>query len=170
MKNISSPIFLKTLFAIAFLFSFLPAQSQSNNFRKKIPPFRIQLTNGDSLFAKDLKKDAPFMLIYFSPTCEHCQEFTRDLLQKISSFNNTQILFVSYLPLADLEKFEKDFSLNKYPSIQAGTEGYAFILRRFYNIINFPFIALYDKKGALIAVYRTPPTIEVLAKQFRIHK
>src|SRR5437762_69933 len=135
MKSIYVADILKTLLVLTLLLSFCKVQSQSNNFRKTIPPFRIQLTNGDSLFEKDVKKDIPLMVIYFSPTCEHCQEFTRNLLQKISSFGNTQILFISYLPLADIEKFEKDFSLNKYPSIKVGTEGYAFIIQRFYNVM-----------------------------------
>lgn len=170
MKSINAAIRLKMMILLPLIFSLCPAQSQSNNFRKTIPPFRIQLANGDSLFAKDVKKDVPLMLVYFSPTCDHCQEFTHNLLQKISSFENTQILFISYLPLPDIEKFEKGFGLNKYPSIQIGTEGYAFIVQRFYNIINFPFIALFDKKGALIAAYRTVPAIEALLKQFEINK
>lgn len=170
MKSIYIGATLKAFLVLVLLFPFCTIRSQSNNFKKTIPPFRIQLADGDSLFAKDVKKDTPFMLIYFSPTCEHCQEFTRNLLQKISSFGNTQILFISYFPLADIEKYAGDFSLNKYPSIKAGTEGYAFIVQRFYNIMNFPFIALYDKKGALITAYRNAPTVDVLIKQFKIHK
>lgn len=170
MKNIWAALVLRALILLVLFSPFCSAQSQSNNFRKTIPPFRIQLVSGDSLFSKDVKKDKPFMLVYFSPTCEHCLEFTRNFLQKISAFGNTQILFISYLPLPDIEKFEKDFSLSKYASIQVGTEGYAFIIQRFYNIMNFPFIALYDKKGTLIAAYRTAPSTEVLIKQFELHK
>jgi thioredoxin-related protein len=170
MKKILVPHIFKMLLAFALLLSFSEAQSQNNNFRKTIPPFRIQLVNGDSLFAKDVKKSVPMMLIYFSPTCEHCQEFTRNLLQRISAFNNTQILFISYLPLTEVEKFENDFSLSKYPFIKTGSEGYAFIVQRFYNIMNFPFVALYDKKGMLIAVYRTAPAIEALIRQLNLHK
>lgn len=110
------------------------------------------------------------MLVYFSPTCDHCQEFTRNLLQKISSFQSAQILFISYSPLAEIKRFEKDFSLNKYRLIKVGTGGYAFVVQRFYNIMNFPFIALFDKKETLIAAYKTAPTVEVLLKQFEINK
>jgi thioredoxin-related protein len=170
MKNIFSGAAFPALVLLIFISPLCTAQSQSNNFKKTIPPFRVQLTNGDSLFAKDIKKDVPLMLIYFSPTCEHCQEFTRNFLKKISLFGNAQILFISYLPLTDVEKFEQEFSLNKYSSIKTGTEGYAFIVQRFFNIMNFPFIALYNKKGSLIAAYRTAPAVEVLIKQFETNK
>jgi thioredoxin-related protein len=161
---------MKISIVFILLLPFCKVRSQNNDRKTTIAPFHIQLLNGDSLFSQDLKKNVPVMLIYFSPTCEHCQEFTRNLLQKITAFNNAQILFISYLPLNDVEKFKNDFDLDKYPNIKIGTEGYTFIVQRFYNIRNFPFIALYDKKGSLFAYYRTAPTIDVLIKQFETNK
>lgn len=162
-------LLIKTSIMFALVFVCSSAYSQ-NNSKTAIAPFRIQLTNGDSLFAKDLKKNTPAMLIYFSPECEHCQAFTRELLKKIKSFNNTQLVFITYQPVNTLDPFVRNFNLSKYPNIQLGTEGYAFIVRKYYNIINFPFLVLYDKNGKLVKYYRTPPGIDELIKQFELHK
>ena len=157
---------LSFLFVLLFSFNSVKAQQQDNDYKKKVPPFHIQLSNGDSLVSKQLKKNLPVMVVYFDPTCEHCQAFTRSLLEKIKSFNSVQIVYITYTPISEVEKFEKDFSLKKYSNFKLGTEGDSFIVQKFYYVSKFPFIALYDKKGMLITFYRDPPSIETLIQQF----
>ena len=168
MKRASLKITLRFLALIALVFSFGKAQSQDGAARKKIPPFRIEQVSGDSLFSKDLQKNMQSMIVYFDPTCEHCQAFTRSLLEKMNSFKNTQIVYITYTPLSEVQKFEKDFSLDKYSNFKIGTEGYSFVVQKFYSVMNFPFIALYNKKGTLISYYRQVPTVDALIKQFKI--
>src|SRR4051794_1801394 len=157
MKYTFSAQAIKLLVLFALLFSFYTAHPQNNNFGKEIPPFHIQLAGGDSLAAKQLKKTMPVMIVYFDPGCEHCQAFTRNLLEKIKSFNNIQILYITYAPITDVQIFEKEFKLRKYPNIKIGTEGDSFIVLRFYRAGKFPFIALYNKKGTLISYYNDVP-------------
>src|SRR6266542_2926462 len=156
---------LSVLFAL--LFSFYMARSQDNDNIKKIPPFHIRLANGDSLVAKQLKKNMPVMVVYFDPGCEHCQAFTRNLLEKNKSFNNIQIVYITYAPITEVQIFEKEFNLRKYPNIKIGTEGDSFIVLRFYRAATFPFIALYNKKGMLISYYNDVPPIQTLIQQFK---
>lgn len=168
MKQIF-PVHLLKLFVLpVLLFSFycVQAQQQDNDYKRKVPPFHIQLANGDSLVSKQLKKNLPVMVVYFDPTCEHCQAFTRDLLEKINSFNNVQIVYITYTPISEIQKFERDFNLKKYSNFKLGTEGDSFIVQKFYFVSKFPFIALYNKKGMLISFYRDPPSIETLIHQF----
>jgi thiol-disulfide isomerase/thioredoxin len=167
MKRISLKVTLRLLIVSTLIFSFSEVQSQDSNARKKIPPFRIEQVSGDSLFPKDLKKNMPSMIVYFDPTCEHCQAFTRSLLEKIKSFKNTQIVYITYAPISEVEKFKKDFSLDQYSNFKIGTEGYSFVVQKFYSIMKFPFIALYNKKGSLITFYRDQPTVDVLIKQLQ---
>jgi len=155
---------LSTLFAL--MFSFYTAHSQGIDYNKKIPPFRIQLSNGDSLVAKQLKKNMPLMVVYFDPGCEHCQAFTRNLLENIKLFNNIQIVYITYAPITDVQIFEKEFNLRKYSNLKIGTEGDSFIVLRLYRAAKFPFIALYDKKGMLISYYNDVPLMQTLAQQF----
>jgi hypothetical protein len=53
---------------------------------------------------------------------------------------------VTYLPLDELKPFVSEFNLNKYSTIKVGTEGYSFVVRKYYNVERFPFIAVYDKQ------------------------
>jgi thioredoxin-related protein len=155
---------LPVLFVL--LFSFYIGHPQHNDLPKTIPPFRIQLANGDSLIAKQLKKNTPVMIVYFDPGCEHCQAFTRNLLEKSKSFDKIQIVYISYASLQEVQIFEKDLNLRKYPNFKIGTEGSSFSVLRVYRPMQFPFIALYDKKGMLISSYKEIPPIQTLIQQF----
>ncbi|WP_207632790.1 TlpA family protein disulfide reductase [Foetidibacter luteolus] len=139
------------------------AQSTS----KKIAPFKMELTNKTLFSAGDLKKNAPAMLVYFSPTCDHCQAFTKQMLEKNEEFKNVQVIMVTHLPVADIKKFEEDFHLAKYPNIKTGTEGNAYLVPRFYDIRTFPFVALYNKKGELQATYRKEPSVDAIIKELK---
>src|SRR5689334_11570557 len=145
MKYTFSVDAIKLSVSFALLLSFYTAYSQ--DFGKEIPPFNIRLTDGDSLLAKQLKKNVPVMIVYFDPGCSHCQTFTKYLLEKIKSFNNIQIVYITFAPLIDVQIFEKEFKLRKYRNLKIGTEGNSFTVLKFYHAFKFPSIALYNKKG-----------------------
>lgn len=166
MQQKRRSLLLPCLILLTALCCKLPGYAQSTS--KNIAPFKMELTNKTFFSAKDLKKNAPAMLVYFSPTCDHCQAFTRHMLEKKDAFKNVQIVMVTHLPVADIKKFEGEFELLKYPNIKTGTEGNAFLVPRFYDIRTFPFVALYNKKGLLQATYRQEPSVEAIIKE--LHK
>jgi len=135
--------------------------------KKTVPPFEISLTDGKGFTAKDIKADKELMLVYFSPTCEHCQAFITDLLKNTEQLKYIQILMISYLPIEEIKKFESDFKLSQYANIKVGTEGYSFIVQHWFNIQRFPFVALFNKKATLTAAYRNVPTINVLLEKIK---
>ncbi|HRI19353.1 MAG TPA: hypothetical protein PLA68_00300 [Panacibacter sp.] len=149
------------LFSILF-FTFCSIKAQKPPAKNTIPPFNILLTNLTYLKAEELTKDANKMIVYFDPTCEHCKLFTADILKHSNDFGNTQIIMISYTPIAQIAQFETDFNLTKYPNIKAGTEGYTFLVQRFYNVQKFPFTALYNRQGLLVAFYRQAPAVSEL--------
>ena len=69
MKQIFPVHFLKLFVLPVLLFSFycVQAQQQDNDYKRKVPPFHIQLANGDSLVSKQLKKNVRVMVVYFDP-------------------------------------------------------------------------------------------------------
>jgi len=142
-----------------------PLVSKSN-----IPPFNITLANGKHFNAGMLKKSRPLMLVYFSPDCGHCQNFTEALLQKVGKLKSVQIVMITYQPLADTKIFEQRYKLSTYPNISVGTEGYSFVVQRYFDIQKFPFVALFDKKGALIQCYKDAPFMEEIMKAFSINE
>jgi hypothetical protein len=133
----------------------------------KVPPFQMIQKDGKVFKAQNLPFDKPIIIIYFSPDCEECQKLTSDMLKKMEDFKKASIAMVTYLPAETLHDFIARFSLDKYPNIYVGTEGSTFFLRGYYQIEGFPFIALYNKNGDLVKIYKKEHNINDLLKQLK---
>ena len=137
-----------------FLFIFLAntAFAQSVAGTKKIAPFKMQLTNGQQYTSAQLAK-GPVVLIYFSPDCEHCQAFTKDLIKNYPVVANKQVIMVTFQAMDMLKPFVTQYNLNKYLNFKVGTEGTSYVVQHYYQIRSFPYIAIYDKSGNLVKTY-----------------
>jgi hypothetical protein len=107
------------------------------------------------------------MLVYFDPTCEHCRLFTANLVKRMNDFTNTEIVMISYLPIAEIKQFESDFNLGKFHNIKVGTEGHSFVVQRWYNVQRFPFTALFNESGTCITSYREAPSMDELLLEMK---
>lgn len=74
---------------------------------------------------------------------------------------------VTYLPVETLKPFVAKNNLNLFPNIYVGTEGSSFIVRYYYNIQTFPFIALFNKDGDLIKSYYKEENLDDLASRLK---
>jgi cytochrome oxidase Cu insertion factor (SCO1/SenC/PrrC family) len=119
---------------------------------KRIAPFQIVLDNGKAFNATQLKPGA-VVLVYFSPDCDHCQNFTKDLLKNFSVVGNKQVVMITPQSMEMLRPFIARFNLAAYPNIKVGTEGTSYLVRKYYNIMHYPFIALYDKNGQQVKTF-----------------
>ncbi len=147
-------------FLLLMLFLGPLIRAQTTEEKKEIPPFNILLTNSKYFKAAEVTKNVPLVLVYFDPTCEHCKAFTANLIKNVKSFRKTQIVMISYTPFSQVRQFETEFHLNRYSNIKVGTEGYTFVVQRYYHIDKFPFVALFNAKGSLIASYYSAPDID----------
>lgn len=139
---------IKLIILLCCFGAFAFTQTKSKN----IAPFKIQTVSGKEFTYQQLKKNKPVVLVYFSPSCEHCKNFTKELLKHEKQLASKQIVMVTYVPIAEVKPFVSDFNLKKYSNITAGTEGYSFIVRNYYDVTRFPFVALYDKQTQLIKI------------------
>ena len=154
--------FFKFLSLVLFLGISYCLQAQPKPISKTFPVFSLKLTDSGTFKSSSIKKGAPAIVIYFSPTCDHCQVFISGILKNIQSFKNYKIVLVTYVDVAEVKKFEDDYHLKNYKNIIAGTEGTGFTVRYFYNVGTFPFTALYNKNLDLVSIYRQPPTLDKL--------
>jgi hypothetical protein len=161
---------MKFLISLSILLGVITSAQAQNTQPVKagLPPFDIQLANGNHYRASDLNKDQPVMVVYFDPDCDHCRIFIDGFLKNIDLFNQVQVVFVTYVPLQRVKEFVTSDGLDKYPQIKVGTEGNSFIVRYHYNVAQFPYVALHKQNGDLIATYESevPPPAE-LAKELR---
>lgn len=137
-----------------FLFILLStsAFSQTGIGIKKIAPFQMTLTNGKPYNFAQLKP-GPVVLMYFSPDCDHCQDFTKALLKNYTVISNKQLVMITFQSMEMIKKFEKDYNLAAYPNIKIGTEGTSYLVQKYYQIRSFPYIAMYDKNGKHVRTF-----------------
>ena len=140
------------------------AFAQQNN-HVAIAPFKITLVNGKSYTYQQIKKNIPTVLVYFSPTCDHCKAFTKELLTYDKKLHNKQIIMIGYEPLKEMKVFDSLFHLSSKPYLKIGTEGYTFIVQKYYSVQRFPFVAMYNKSGKLTKTIPFVTEPEAAAKE-----
>ena len=158
------------LIIIALLtFAQLPAQtspSQPAYLRfPTLPPFTLIATDSTTITREHLKKNRNTLLMYFSPTCDHCQVQTDSMVAEMSKLKDVQILMASYSPLSEMKTFYEDRSLAKYQNILMGYDS-KYFFPPFYKMSSLPFMALYDKKGNFITSFHGNTSIDKIVEAF----
>lgn len=114
------------------------------------PPLKLLLIDSSTVFTeKQLQKNTPLFFILFSPDCEHCKKETEELIDKIDSFKNIQIVMATFMPVDKMRDFYNNYKLDRFPNITVGYD-MQHVLATYYRISYTPFLAFYDKKGNLI--------------------
>lgn len=121
----------------------------------KIPPFRMMQANGKIFKAESLPLKKPVVIFYFSPDCEECQKLTSELLDRMDDFLNVSFAMITYQPVENVKKYVIKNKLNNYNNIFIGTEGSSLFVRNWYNIMNFPYLVLFNTNGDIITSYST---------------
>ncbi len=146
----------KLLLLFSILLTAGCTQAQSNI--DKIPPYHILSIDSTFLTPANLKKDKPVMIIYFSPDCGHCQRMMYELKPKLKSIANVQIVMITFTrEIKSVKDFYNTFGLSAYHNIIMGTEGYTYLVQRYYQIKTTPFIAIYNSKGHLVTTFDKAP-------------
>lgn len=135
------------------------------NTKTGIAPFKITLVNGKTYGYNQLKKNTSTVLIYFSPTCDHCKDFTHELMKHENALLHKQVIMITYVPMEELKPFDSAYHISSKPFCKIGTEGYSFIVRKYYNIERFPYIVIYNKNMKLVKKLSPADTPEVLVKE-----
>ncbi|MGI4749461.1 MAG: TlpA family protein disulfide reductase [Janthinobacterium lividum] len=155
-------------FLLLFLGIALTACSQDAPLNKDIPPYHILTSDSVYETPANLKKNIPVMIMYFAPDCPHCQHMTMEITKHIKEFGNTQIVMISFVEptrqFKALTKFVQDYQLKKYPNIKVGTEGYTYVVQKFYQVRNTPYFAVYDKNHKLVETFAKIPEVKDLVK------
>lgn len=154
---------LRIIFLFLFFIISIAGRSQGGASASSSPPIDLLLTNGQKFTNQNLKSGA-FVLIYFSPDCEHCKQFITALLQREKLVRSKQIVMASFVAISTLKEFEEAMVLGKFPNIKIGTEGESYRLARGLGIRKFPFVALYNGTGQLVRTFEgEQPLSEIVA-------
>lgn len=125
-----------------------------------LPHFDLLKSDSTTLYSSGaIEKNKPLLLILFSPDCEHCQKFTKSLLDSINYLRDFSIVFATNDPIERLKAFESHFGTKSYPNIVLGRDVNYFFPRLFKNQPP-PIIAVYNKEKALKNIFYGAPTIK----------
>ncbi|HUQ65637.1 MAG TPA: redoxin domain-containing protein [Flavitalea sp.] len=162
MKNWFLSFLALMLFSISYTQSGNPPYKES----KKLPDFEIQ-TAGNGVFkTAQIKKNAPVIIMFFSPGCDHCINQFESMKKRLGDFRKYQIIMPTYQPIEELAEFDKKYQLNKHPNIITGRD-VNYFFPPYYEISNFPFLAFYDKNGKLLGVHEGNLSVDNILKNFK---
>jgi hypothetical protein len=154
MKTIKISLQNTAIFWLCFAFFTICSKGViGQNVEKPIAPFKILLVNGQTFSHTQLQKKRPTALVYFDPECDHCVMFTKELINQKRQLTNQQIVMITFRPPADVKNFGEKMKISSVKNIQMGTEQETFVVRKYYKIYTFPFVATYSASGKLSKIY-----------------
>lgn len=164
---------MRTIFLLLLVSIAVAASAQPDTLT---PPFKryptvpaLQLVMGDSTvkYTKaDLPKKKPVLLMLFSPDCEHCQHEAEMFAANSEALKDIHIVMISTYPLYRLKEFAETYKLTGLKNVVVAKDPY-YILPPFYAIRNYPFMALYNKRGNLLTTIEGTATMERLLGEFK---
>jgi thiol-disulfide isomerase/thioredoxin len=129
---------------------------------KEVPAFNLLDLNGNKFSSGSVQqKGKSLVVVYFSPLCGHCLEFTENLTSNLKKFKQVQFLFVSAYPLDDIKTFAITRGLHKMPQFRVGQDP-DFNMGRFYELKEIPAIFVYSKNGKFKKSFDSKVKIENL--------
>jgi thiol-disulfide isomerase/thioredoxin len=118
-----------------------------------IPVFTIFKAPDSTVFSSELlKKNKPFVLMFFSPDCDHCQKETKELLAYKEELKGLQIVMASSAAYKEIKSFYEEYNIASMTNIIMGQDlNYA--LGAKYQLRTYPSIFVYDSTGILAKAF-----------------
>jgi thioredoxin-related protein len=127
-----------------------------------IPTFKLLNTDSSSFIMRSkAQKNRPTVVMFFSPTCSHCQQQITEFTSHSKALKNINFILATTHPISEIKSFVSGYGINKFSNFSVGHDAGA-LLVPFYNIHNLPTIFVYSKKGQLLTSFPTNITTEQL--------
>ncbi len=131
-----------------------------------IPPFSfLKVDSSTFITNSDIRKNHLTIIMIFSPTCEHCQRQTKNIIDSMDKFKDIEIVMGTFQPFSEMKKFYKDYHIADYSNIKMGYDA-KFDFPKYYKFSSLPFLALYDKSGKLITTFEGSQKVSTLMNAF----
>ncbi|RYY61468.1 MAG: thioredoxin [Chitinophagaceae bacterium] len=163
MRNILSIVLV--LFALNATAQADTTSAPYQKFPNNIPLQLLMLDSSTIFTAGSLNEKRPFMVLLFSPECEHCKKATEDIIANIDLFRDIDIIMATPLPFTEMKEFYTHYKLERFRNIIMGRD-FRFMLPSYYQVKYLPFHAFYGKKKKLIGVSAQGMTAAQMLAQF----
>lgn len=130
----------------------------------QVPAFNLYALDSSKFSSISVvEKKEPLIIMYFSPTCSHCQHQAEEFTSHMKELKDIKILMVSSYSLTEIRQFATDYGVNHFSNIKLGYDP-EFSMGRFYDLRSLPGIFVYNKSGRLVKNFETNTTVaEILA-------
>jgi len=139
-------------------------QNISTSIQKPVdlPDIAFTKLTGERFQGKDLV-GKNVILILFQPDCDHCQRETKQIREHLQSFSGYQLYFVTNTPVAEVDKFAREYRLFEKPNVAFVLTDVQSILTHFGSIPT-PSLYIYNAAGMLVHKFNGETDISVILK------
>ena len=131
-----------------------------------IPPFKLLKVDSTNWLTKDdIRKNHRTIIMFFSPSCDHCKHQTQDILAEIDKFKDIEIIMATYQPFDEMKEFYNYYRIADHPNIKMGRDE-KYVLPPYYKMQSLPYLALYDKKGNYITHFEGNQKVATILTAF----
>jgi len=128
----------------------------------RLPAFNILLQDSATIVnTYNIPEGKPTVLVFFSPDCDHCQQFIKGLTTKMDSLKDVGLYLFTPMSLSLLRPFAKEQKLASYKNITVGKD-YQFFFPPFFGAAYVPYVAVYDRKKMFVKMWEGKVKIEEL--------
>lgn len=128
------------------------AQDKSTNYIDRgspVPPLNIKNRTGVNFSTADVIEDRNYMVVLFNPTCGHCIDLGKLVMDHAALFENNTIIFVTDSSLVEyFPHFVQESGWTDEFNRILGYDGDA--IRYLYNDLSLPQVNIYSPQGTLL--------------------
>lgn len=162
-KQLIISIFTFILALLAYfgfqIYKKIEAKKVFNEQIKRLP----KSTNFQWIGKQSPNNDAPTIMLFFNPDCDHCQYEAKAILEHQSDFVNTNFWWVATVDGLAINDFSQKYHLDKLSNHYFAKIPAEKLVETFGSV-SVPHIFIYDKTGVLQKEFRGETKIEALLK------
>ncbi|WP_186461793.1 TlpA family protein disulfide reductase [Mucilaginibacter pallidiroseus] len=143
------------------------ACSSAQNTPPVLAPFKIQKVDNTYATPANLQKGKPVILIYFSPDCGHCTAMMDEMKPVMNQLKKFEVVMVTFVDIRMVKPFYEKYNLKNYPNFTVGTEGYSYVVQKYYGLKQTPYVAIYDAKGQLVKAFDKVPEFKTVMETIK---
>ncbi len=127
-----------------------------------LPTLKIVDSNKVVYTDKDFKGKHNFLLFMFNPTCGHCINMAKLIVENYPAFSKNKIAFMAGPQMTSyLGSFYQATNIGTHPEIKVGVDS-AYAIEKIYNYLTLPQLNVYSKENKLIKVFHGDITLDSL--------
>lgn len=129
-----------------------------------IPNFSFIQLNGQAFTHKGLQKNSNTLFVYYNSECEYCQSEASQIKENLVEFKNTQIIFISFETMEDIQKFATTYQLDQSPNVLFLQDSKS-AFSELFDAKTIPFMLLYNSEQKLLQKFKGATKIANVLKQ-----